>query len=915
MPEAAPPFALSREEVARSLGCDLARGLEAAEAARRLAAAGPNRLQEKPPPSVWSRFLRQFRELVVGILLVAAAVSAVVGDWIDAVAILAIVLLNAVLGFIQEGKAERAIRALASLGSPRARALRGGSVRELPAEEIVPGDLLLLEAGDLVPADLRLLETVAFRTQEAALTGESVPVAKRAEDTLEPAATLGDRRNMAFSGTVVAAGRARGVVTATGMRTELGRIADLLEGEEVELTPMQRRLGELGRVLIWVCLGAVALVSLARLLQGEDLFQVFLLSVSLAVAAVPEGLPAVVTLVLSLGLQRMAARNALVRRLASVETLGSVTIICTDKTGTLTRNEMTVREIRAGGGIFAVTGSGYAPEGRFEKAGEGSGPGRAVDPRSEPALLLALRVGALCNNARLVPGPSPGGWEVVGDPTEGALVVAASKAGIEAPSADGAGGARVLSEVPFSSERRRMSVVVREGDSRTRIYLKGSPETLLDLSEREHQDGGTIPLVPERRREILDDASGMAARALRVLGLAYRDLPAAEEKEPREERLVFAGLAGMLDPPRPEARDSIEACRSAGIRVAMVTGDHAGTALAIARELGLETGEGAVVSGRELDEASDDDLEKLVERASVFGRASAEHKLRIVRALKRRGHVVAMTGDGVNDAPALKAADVGVAMGRTGTEVTRQASDIVLTDDNFASMAGAVEEGRGLFDNIGKFIRYLLIGNSSEVLLMFAAAMVGWPSPLAPIQILWINLVTDGPPALARGLEPAEPDVMRKPPRPPGKSILGLREVFSILLQGAVLAAAAAAGFAWVGAGEPERLPEARTAAFCIAALSQLFFSMACRSPSRTMPQVGPFSNPHLLGAMLVSAALQVALVALPPLRSVFGTVPLAPESIGIVLGLSLVPVTLVETAKILRAPRARSLERPPRAP
>jgi Ca2+-transporting ATPase len=905
MPGSATPFALSGDEVVRALGSDAALGLADQEARRRILEHGANRLLEKPPPSRWSRLLRQFRELVVWLLVAAVVISATLGDWIDAVAILALVILNAALGFFQEGKAERAIRSLEGLTSPRARVVRAGVARELPAEAVVPGDVLLLEAGDLVAADVRLLETVAFRTQEAALTGESAPVDKQAEGGLAPVTPLGDRRNMAFAGTVAAAGRAKGVVTATGMRTELGRIAELLETDEVEITPMQRRLRELGRVLIWVCLGAVALVSAARLLQGEELLAVFLLSVSLAVAAVPEGLPAVVTLVLSLGLQRMAARNALVRRLASVETLGSVTVICTDKTGTLTRNEMTVRELHAGGQHFELTGAGYVAEGAFLRVGDGPRRDREVDPRAEPDLVLALRAGALCNNARLVPASTPGAWQVVGDPTEGALLVAALKARVELPAADGAAGVQILSEIPFSSERRRMSVLVRERTGTTRLYVKGSPETLLELCRRELRDGRAIELDPERRKRILSDASRMASRALRVLALAYREL-SAETEEHREEDLVFAGLAGMLDPPRSEAKDSIRACRAAGIRVVMVTGDHAETALSIGKELGLDDGSGAVVSGQRIDQAGDPELESLVDRVSVFGRVAAEHKLRIVTALRRRGHVVAMTGDGVNDAPALKAADVGVAMGLTGTEVTRQASDIVLADDNFASLARAVEEGRTLFDNIEKFIRYLLIGNASEVLLMFVAAMAGWPSPLAPIQILWINLVTDGLPALALGVEPPQPDVMRRPPRAPGTPILGWHDARAILLQGALLAAVALAGFAWIHGGEPERLPAARTAAFCIAAFSQLFFALACRSPRRTMPEVGPFKNPSLLAAMLASAALQVALVMLPTIHVLFDAVPLPCAAWGLVFGLSLVPVTMVETAKLARAARER---------
>jgi Ca2+-transporting ATPase len=893
----AQPFALEWEAVVQATRSDADQGLCGTEALRRLAEYGPNRLREQPPPSWWPRLQRQFRELVVWILFAAVALSIALGDWLDAAAILAIVILNAALGFFQEGKAERAILALERLTSPRARVVRAGIVHEVPAAEVVVGDLLVLEAGDLVAADARLVETVSFRTQEAALTGESAPVEKEAGARLEPSALLADRCNMAFAGTLAAAGRAKGVVTATGMATELGRIAGLLESDGRESTPLQRRLRELGRVLIWVCAGATALVSLARLLQGEALLDVFLLAVSLGVAAVPEGLPAVVTLVLSLGLQRMAARNALVRRLASVETLGSITVICTDKTGTLTRNEMTVREVDAGGQRYVVTGAGYVAAGSFR---HDSPAAVEVDPATVPDLVLALRAGALCNNARLTPSPAPATWQVLGDPTEGALLVAARKAKIELAGESGARGPRVLGEIPFSSERRRMSVLVREPDGALRSYVKGSPETVLELCDRERLAGRETALTPARRQHILANASQMAARALRVLALAFRDQPQGTA-QPWEQGLVFCGLAGMLDPPRPEAREALHACRSAGIRVAMITGDHAQTAAAIARELGLADG-GAVVSGREIDASGETELEVIAERASVFARVAAEHKLRIVHALKRRGHVVAMTGDGVNDAPALQAADVGVAMGATGTDVARMASDIVLADDNFATLERAVEEGRGLFDNIGKFIRYLLIGNASEVLLMLVAALAGWPSPLAPIQILWINLVTDGLPALALGVEPPEPDIMHRPPRAPGTPVLGWSDACAILLQGALLALAALSVFAWVHGSDPQRLAAARTAAFCTAALSQLFFAMACRSSRRTMLQVGFLRNPALVVAMIASALLQIALVALAPLRALFETASLSAANWVLVAGMSLLPVTVVEVGKLLRA-------------
>jgi Ca2+-transporting ATPase len=892
------------------LGTDVERGLSDPEVQARLAEGGPNQLTEQPPPPRWRRFLGQFLEPVIGILIAAAVIAGLMGEWVDTLAILAIVLLNGILGFIQEERAEKALAALQRLSAPMAKVLRDGRLRSEPARDLVPGDRILLEAGDSVPADARLIRAFDLRVQEAALTGESVPVSKDAGAVLDPETPLGDRRNMAYAGTTAAAGKADAVVVATGMGTELGRIAGMLARTEHEPTPLQRRLAELGKVLIAVVLGIVALIFLLRMLRRGELFESFLLSVSLAVAAVPEGLPAVVTLALAIGLQRLVRRNALIRKLPSVETLGSVTVIGSDKTGTLTKNEMTVREVVTGAVHYHVGGAGYEPRGGFHPRGEGDGQGHGepIDPEESPDLMRALQVAAWCNTAQVVPRPDvEGGWQVIGDPTEGALVVVARKAGVDAQARD----ERILHEIPFDSERKAMSVVVRGPDDSATMYTKGAPEVILRKCEREWRGGRVEPLSDARRAQILRTAAQMAERALRVLALADLHHPdAGHEASRKEEDLVFVGLVGMIDPPRDEVRAAVQTCRQAGIRPIMITGDHPATALAIARELGIAREGDGILSGQQLDALSDEALASAVGDVSVFARVSAEHKLRVVRAWQGRGQVVAMTGDGVNDAPAVKAADIGIAMGITGTDVTKEASDMVLTDDNFASIVSAVEEGRGIFDNIRKFVHYLLASNASEVLLMLIAALLGWPTPLTAVQLLWINLVTDGLPALALGVERPERDLMRRPPRPPREPVITRHEGLLILFHGALMAAVGVASFLLTYGG-PEDLARARTATFCTLAFTQLFFSLACRSHSRTLPELGPFSNPYLLGAIAASALLQFTVVTLPLAHPVFD-IPAQPGWDWLyILPLALVPVTVVETWKLLCArlstPPARS--------
>ncbi len=890
------PHAADIQLVSQALGADLVVGLTSGQAAQRLARYGKNELAKAPPEPWWHRLARQFADLLIWILIVAAIISRALGEWLDAFAIMAIVILNGILGFVQEGRAEQALAALRKLSSPHAKVIRDGRSQNLPTEQLVPGDHVELEPGDRVPADVRLIGDAGLRVEEAALTGESVPTEKDHREVLEAETSLGDRVNMAYMGTSVAAGTASGVVVATGMNTEMGHIAGLLREQKPEHTPLQLRLSELGKVLVYVVLAIVAIMFILEVVRGGKVVEGFLLSVSLAVAAVPEGLSAVVTVALALGLQRMARRNALIRRLPSVETLGAVTVICTDKTGTLTRNEMTVREIETGGKAYTITGGGYEPSGEFHQSrrGQSDAHNEKVDPRQQPELMQALTVAAWCNHAE-VTRAGEGKWEVVGDPTEGALVIVAMKAGMSVAARQH----RIVHEIPFSSDRKAMSVVVRADDNRLFMYTKGAPEVVLGKCTAELVDNDARPITNERRHEILQSAHAMGERAMRVLGLAYRE--AFESQRRGEVDLIFAGLVGMMDPPREEAREAVRRCLTAGIRPVMITGDHPDTAKAIATNLGIMREGQRVMVGTELDNANDAQLAAEVEQIPVYARVTAAHKLRIVSAWRSRGQVVAMTGDGVNDAPAIKAANVGVAMGITGTDVTKEAADMVLTDDNFASIVNAVEEGRTIYDNIQKFVHYLLATNAGEVLLMFCATLVGWPAPLVAIQLLWINLVTDALPAMALGVEPPEPDVMERPPRPPTQRVITPRRGLWILYHGTLNAIAGAIGFYVVYRGNEQNLSAARTAAFCTVAFSQLMFSFGCRSDRYILGQLGFLSNRWLLGAIGASALMQIAAITLPFLKRVFKV-----ES-GIftwewlmIAGLALMPVTFIEVAKLI---------------
>ncbi|MBS0149585.1 MAG: cation-translocating P-type ATPase [Nitrospira sp.] len=909
----------STEALANELQTDLNSGLPVDDVARRRAQEGPNELPEAPPSSLLKLFLSQFTSLIVWVLIGAAIVSGLLEDWIDAAAILAIVFFNGVLGFVQEFRAERSLAALRKMSVSMARVIRDGVLQSIPARELVRGDLVALEAGDRIPADVRLIYTTNFQAQEASLTGESTPVQKQAERLEATEVPLADQRNMVFMGTVAVSGKAHGLVVATGVGTELGRIADLIqkatEAEHGE-TPLQRRLEQFGSTLLWLALGVVAIVFVLGFLRGEPLEEMFLISVSLAVAAVPEGLPAVVTITLALGVTRMAKRHALIRKLPAVETLGSATVICTDKTGTLTKNEMTVTKLVVGNETFEVTGEGYEPVGEIGggnteanmlSAGLSDRPGRPSPEHSTlrlrhvalaPGLRDLLSAAVLCNGATLQ--QEDGTWRIIGDPTEGALLVAAAKAGLT--KAELEGHAPLEREIPFDAERKMMTIV-RRTEQGCKAYSKGAPDVLLTRCAAQiTTEGRTDALDEERRRQISDANASLAQQALRVLGVAYRPLGQQVTSDDEVERdLIFLGLLAMKDPLRPEAAEAVRLCRQAGIKTAMITGDHKETAVAIACELGLQRNGDMALSGAELDALTDEQLTQQVERVTVYARVSAEHKLRVVQAWKRTGAIVAMTGDGVNDAPAIKASDIGVAMGLAGTDVTKEASDMVVTDDNFASIAAAVEEGRGIFDNIRKTVHFLLSCNMSEVLVMLFATLFGLPLPLLPIHILWMNLVTDGFPALALAVDPKAPDLMQQPPRQTEARLLDGGRLWAIAGEGLLLAVIALSTFSLSLFIWQQPIDQARTVTFTVMVVAQLVHAFNCRSDRWSLFHVGVTTNRALIWALAASLALQVGILTIPILEPIFKVAPLPIEDWELMVAMGLLPLVVVEGVKWLR--------------
>jgi len=861
---------LSSEEALHTLSSRRS-GLTQAEAKERLLQYGPNKLEgkKKTPPVLV--FLRQFLSPLIYVLLLAAVISIVVEHFIDAGVILGVLLLNALVGFIQETRAEKAMEALKRMAAPRANVRRNGQVRQIPAREIVPGDILLLETGDRVPADARLIEVSNLKVNEATLTGESMPVDKHS-DTLDGAAPVAERKNLVYMGTVVTYGRAMALVTRTGMLTEIGKIATAIQEVVPEKTPLQKSISKLSRYILILFLGICALLVVVGVLKGMTWLEIFLVAVAAAVSAIPEGLPAVVTVVLAVGMRIMANRNAIIRKLTAVETLGSATVICSDKTGTLTLNEMTARRLYVASQWIEVTGEGYEPQGEFRREGQ------TLNPQNEPPLASLLRIGALCNDALLT--REDGGCSIFGDPTEGALLVAAAKAGMNKEKLERT--LPRLDEIPFQSEKQYMATLHPQDGGRV-IYVKGAAERLLALSKHLLNGNGVTSLEEADVKAIMQANVAMAKEAMRVIAIAYADLPSELEELKDEDirgSLVFVGLVGMADPPREEAKEAVRLCKQAGIKVIMITGDHKTTAESVARQLNLPPGK--AITSAELKEMSDEELSGQVEDISVFARIEPLQKLRIVNALKGCGHVVAMTGDGVNDAPALKAASIGIAMGITGTDVAQEAGDMVLADDNFASIVAAVDEGRAIFNRLRNVVFFLLSTNLGELLALTLTILFVGKAPLLAVQIIWVNLATDTAAAIPLGLEPKVGDELKQPPRHPEVGLifsgLLLRVGFMALLMGVGIFLIFSWALPRVG------LEEARTLAFCSLVTFEWFRAFNARSDEYTVFRLGVFRNRWLVISISVAIMLQLAVVYVPFLQTAFSTVPLGIEQWGIAL-------------------------------
>ncbi|HCS39154.1 MAG TPA: ATPase [Anaerolineaceae bacterium] len=919
-------YSLSADEVLNRLDTTSVKGLTASEVEKRQQIHGLNQLREKPRATFLQLVFAQLKSFVIILLIVAAVISMILGEWVDSGAILLIVILNAVLGVIQESRAEEALAALKKMAAPDAQVMRDGKRISVPSHQLVPGDIVFLEAGNFVPADLRLLEAVNMRVEEAALTGESVPVQKNASLTLEVKSSLGDRKNTVYMGTVISYGRGHGVVTSTGMHTQLGLIANMLQSVHEEETPLQKRLDQLGKTLGWACLIVCAIVFGVGILEGGNPLELFMIAVSLAIAAVPEGLPAIVTISLALGMQEMIKRHALIRRLSSVETLGSATIICSDKTGTLTQNEMTVTRIWVAGQFVEVTGQGYAPKGEFKVDG------KKVDLDQFPAVKSALWVGALNNDALLeeTSGDDETEYRMIGDPTEGSILVAAYKAGAGSKALNNAYPRK--NEVPFDSERKRMITIHTIANPKLDdispfvdstyknmqvVAVKGAPDVVLKLcNQMQSTDGkSAAPLDEAGRKQILDANDLMTKDALRVIGVAYRlvnDTPTELNSKDLEKDLIFAGLIGMIDPARPEVKPALLTAAKAGIRTLMITGDYPNTARAIAESIGLLRPGHKVLTGAQLDEIDDKQLIIEVEETDVFARVSPEHKMRIVNALQANGEVVAMTGDGVNDAPAIKQADIGVSMGITGTDVAKDTADMVLTDDNYVSIVSAVEQGRIIYANIRKFVYYLISCNMGEILIIFLPTAFGkllFPeltteqlSPLVPVQLLWLNLISDGAPALALGTEKGDPDIMDQKPRPPKEPIINKQMAIGVVIQTLAIAGVTLFAF-WRGLMHTDiplatRLPYAETMAFLTLSASELLRAFTARSERYPLLKIGVFSNKWMNWAVLLSFVLLLAVVYVPFLNPVFQTTPLGWTEWSMILPLLLIPSVVAEITK-----------------
>jgi Ca2+-transporting ATPase len=912
-----PWHTMDTESVLKAQQVNQDQGLVPEEVKRRQSEFGPNELVERGLKSPWRILLEQFTDAMVIVLLIAAGISFFVKDPQDAIIILAIVILNSFLGFTQEYRAERAMAALKRMASPMVKVLRGGEYAQIESQNLVPGDVFLLEAGDAIPADARLLETANLRVQEASLTGESLPVEKSTDPIAAESIPLGDRHNMVYLGTSVTYGRGNAVVVETGMQTELGRIAELIQSVESEQTPLQKRMARLGRSLALGALGIVAIVFILGIFRGESLEDMFFTAVALAVAAVPEGLPAVVTISLALGAQRMLRRQALIRKLPAVETLGSVTVICSDKTGTLTENRMTVKVLDVAERTADIE----------ETLRHGMPILKAADTRQQPtwrALSMLLVSGALCNDAQIQADPEvEGDFTTVGDPTEGALLVAAARHDLW--KGDLEKNLPRVAEVPFSSERKRMTsihqlasqdptekvtrdlcLMIQREEAPYVAFTKGAVDGLISISDRVWVQDEHQPMDETWRERVLAANNRMAQDGLRVLGLACRSvdkLPDDKNIESLEENLVFIGMVGMLDPPRPEVQKAVATCKTAGIRPVMITGDHPLTAQRIAQDLGISSN-GRAITGADLEKMDTAELEAIVHEVPVYARVSPEHKLNIVNALQGQGHIVAMTGDGVNDAPALRRSDIGVAMGITGTDVAKEASDMVILDDNFATIVEAVEEGRTIYDNVRKFVKYTLTSNVGEIIVMLLAPLIGMPLPLTALQILWVNLVTDGLPGLALGLEPAERDIMKRPPIPPGESIFA-RGVGAQMIRIGLIMGLVSLGVGYWGWSTGN--PNWQTMVFTTLTLAQMGNALAIRSSRDSLFTIGLLSNKPLLGAVLLTFVLQLLVIYLPPLQSLLSVNALPPVELVVSLAASALVFIVVEIEKGVLRRRERS--------
>lgn len=900
---------LSTTHVLNQLNVDPEIGLSSDEATTRLEKYGVNALKEAPRPGFWYRFLMQFNNFVIYILLFAIIVSAILGDIVEAVAISAIVILNATLGVIQEGRAEKALEALRKLAAPDARVLRHGVTEMVSAEKLVPGDIILLEAGDYIPADLRLLETINLKIEEASLTGESVPVDKKAKAEVAENAVLGDRKNMAYMATLVTYGRGKAIVVATGMQTEIGKIAESIQSTEEEETPLQKKLNDLGRTLsigaLIICGLIFAIGAIRAIGEGDHIFdslkESFIIAISLAIAAVPEGLPAVVTINLAIGMREMIRRNALIRRLPAVETLGSATAICSDKTGTLTQNQMTAVRLYVAGQRLDVTGEGYNVHGEFRQNGT------VRDPHTWQEVERLLLGSLLASDARLEKDPeSPSGYRMIGDPTEGALVVLAAKADLWRKEME-TKYPRV-NEIPFDSDRKRMSTLHQQPNGDGYIaFVKGAPDVIIELCTHIYEGGLPVTITPERRQNILNLNGQMASEALRVLAVAQIELgntlPDNVHPETVEKNMTLIGLVALRDPARPEVKPAIALARKAGIKTMMVTGDYSDTARAIADEIGLLRKDGGVITGTEIEAMSDDELARKIDEVDAFARVSPHHKVRIVEAFRARGHIVAMTGDGVNDAPALKRASIGVAMGITGTDVSKESSDMILTDDNYASIVAAIEQGRVIYGNIRKFVYFLLSCNLAEICVIFLATLAGSPTPLTAIQLLWLNLITDGAPALALGVEKGDPDIMDRPPREPDEPIINIDMQIGMVIQTIVMTLVTLIAF-WVGHGDIKisgidpSLTLAQTMAFITLSLAQVVRAYSSRSELFTMFKIGLFSNKYMQYAFATSFGGLLLVLYLPFLQGIFDTTAPTILHWAIMLPLLLLPTVFAELTK-----------------